>query len=81
MKTSIEDRLQASINMDAINGNSAEKSVVGRQIQEAIYKIKQQKAVLAERDKELLDWKAYRDEVVRENIHLCTALAEATEEK
>jgi hypothetical protein len=76
MKTSIEDRLQASINMDAINGNSAEKSVVGRQIQEAIYKIKQQKAVLAERDKDIEDWKKYRDEVVRENIHLCTALAE-----
>jgi hypothetical protein len=34
----------------------------------------------AEKDKELEDWKAYRDEVVRENIHLCTALAEKDKE-
>ena len=36
----IEDRLQASINMDAINGNNQERAVLGLQIQEAIYELR-----------------------------------------
>jgi hypothetical protein len=43
-KSPIEDRLQASINFDAINGDSMERAVVGMQIQEAVYEIRMLRA-------------------------------------
>lgn len=48
MKAPIEDRLQASVNMDAVNGDSIERSVVGLQIQEAIYEIRKLRNLIKE---------------------------------
>jgi hypothetical protein len=53
MKGLIEDRLQASINMDAINGDSTERSILGLQIQEAVYELRKLRHSL--KDKEATD--------------------------
>jgi len=45
---SIEKRLAASLNMDAINGDSSERSVVSKQINEAIKEIITLRARIAE---------------------------------
>ena len=50
MKTLIEDRLQASINMDAINGDNMERAVVGLQMQEAIYEIRKLRDVIKRKE-------------------------------
>lgn len=50
MKTLIEDRLQASINMDAINGDNMERAVVGLQMQEAIYEIRKLRDVIKQKE-------------------------------
>jgi len=40
MKSLIEDRLQAAIKYDVIHGNEQERTVLGLQIQEAIYELR-----------------------------------------
>jgi len=46
MKTPIKDRLEASLRIDAINGDSFERAIVAKQIREAI-------AELAKKDEEM----------------------------
>jgi len=53
MKSPIEDRLQASINMDAINGDNMERAVVGLQIQEAVYEIRKLRAAITAQKEEV----------------------------
>jgi hypothetical protein len=65
MKQPIEERLQASIKHDAVNGDNPERAVVGLQIQEAIYLTRTLRSELAtlraERDRlmEALDYIAH----------------------
>lgn len=53
----IRDRLMALVAMDAINGDSFERSVVNRQIREAIEYIDQQVGYIKRLEKEFLDLK------------------------
>jgi hypothetical protein len=52
--STIERRLRASVGMDAINGDSFERSVCGKQMIEAATEIERLKAAIASREGELV---------------------------
>jgi len=50
-KTSIADRLEASLAFDAINGDPSERMVLAEQIQEAINELRREQALKEKGDK------------------------------